>query len=290
MDTISVIIPCHDNQRVLPWILRSLAASGVTNLEVICVDDASNVDLKPIAEAFGARYVRLPEDNPGRRAMARNRGHQVARGNITLYLDGDVIPEPRIISAALQLHAKYPRVAVKYPVYNIPEVDHARSLPVLASLIISQDHMRLGPRVRTHPCSDIRLLPRRLRDRKTALWMLCVSHCTSIPWIEVERVGGWDENFLGWGEEDLELAYRLHLNGLRFIYPRPEHGAAYHLDHPIDWDVNLMSLNNNLRYFRIKFPDSWTGRRGLLRMFLQENNLPTIPAMVEDLSDCTRLA
>lgn len=267
MDSISVIIPCHNNQRVLPWILRALDASHITNLEVICVDDASNVDLRPITEAFGIRYVRLPEDNPGRRAMARNRGHQVARGAITLYLDGDVIPEPRIILAALQLHAKHPKVAAKYPVYNIPEPDHTRSLPELASLIISQDLSVLGPSVRKHCGIDTRPLPRRLRGQKTDLWVLCASHCTSVAWKEVEEVGGWDENFLGWGEEDLELAYRLHRNGLEFIYPHRKHGAAYHLDHPVNWNTRLASLDRNLGYFRRKFPDVWVGRRGALHMF-----------------------
>lgn len=282
MDSISVIIPCHNNQRVLPWILRALDASHITNLEVICVDDASNVDLRPITEEFGIRYVRLPEDNPGRRAMARNRGHQVARGAITLYLDGDVIPEPRIILGALQLHAKHPRVAAKYPVYNIPEPDHTRSLPELASLIISQDVSVLGPSVRKHCGIDTRPLPKRLRGQRTDLWALCASHCTSVAWKEVEEVGGWDENFLGWGEEDLELAYRLHRNGLEFMYPHRKHGAGYHLDHPINWNTRLESLDRNLWYFRRKFPDCWGNRRGLINFLLEEHNLPMISSMAEE--------
>jgi len=284
MDSISVIIPCHNNQRVLPWILRSLHASHVTNLEVICVDDASDVDLRTVTEAFGACYLRLPEDNPGRRAMACNRGHQAARGSITLYLDGDIIPEPRIIPAALQVHAKNPRVVAKYPVYSILEADHTRSLPELASLIISQNLPRLGPLVREHCGIDTRPPPRRLRGERTDIWALCASHCTSVEWKEVEEIGGWDEAFLGWGEEDLELAYRLYRNGLQFTYPHRKYGAAYHLDHPTNWHTNLSSLDRNVEYFRRKFPDSWVGRRSLLRIFLQENSLPIIPAMMGESS------
>ena len=279
MNPISIIIPCHNNQHALPWVLKALQTSEITNLEVICVDDASTVDIRPVTERFGARYLRLPEDKPGRRAMARNRGHQAARGAVTLYLDGDVIPEPRVVPAALRLHARNRRVAIKYPVYGVPEAEHKRSLPTLASLILSHDLPRLGPSVRKHCGIDTRPLPRRLRGKKTDLWVLCASHCTSVEWKEVEQVGGWDEQFYGWGEEDLELAYRLHLSGLQFMYPHRKHGAAYHLDHSMNWDLNLTSLDRNLRYFRQKFPESWGVRRAILHMFLQENSLTEIPAM-----------
>lgn len=97
----------------------------------------------------------------------------------------------------------------------------------------------------------------------------------------MEKVGGWDERFVGWGEEDLELAYRLYLNGLRFVYPHRKHGAAYHLDHPANWDSRLHTLDHNVRYFRSKFPDAWPGRCGLLRAFLAENGIPSIPAMAD---------
>lgn len=283
MKRISVVVPCHNNRRSLPVILRSLAAAGVQGLEVICVDDASDQNLQHIARTFGAVYSRLPGDKPGRRAMARNVGHRLARGVITLYLDGDVIPEPRIITAALQIHAEHPRVAVKYPVYNVPRVDHEGELPVISSLIVLQDRVRLGPRVQISRCSDIRLLPRRLRGQRTALWMFCVSHCTSIPWTEVEAIGGWDENFLGWGEEDLELSYRLHQGGVEFLYPHPNHGVAYHLDHPRDWKAQFVSLDRNLRYFCSKHPASWECRRSLLRTFLETNCLPMIPAMTDEI-------
>jgi GT2 family glycosyltransferase len=98
---------------------------------------------------------------------------------------------------------------------------------------------------------------------------------------DVEEVGGWDVRFVGWGEEDLELAYRLHLRGTRFIYPSRKHGAGYHLDHSVDWDTNVASLRRNLAYFVHKYPASWSGRRGVLRMFLEENELPPISALTD---------
>lgn len=268
MLSISVVIPCHNhnNQLALPWILRSLYASKVSNLEVICVDDGCVTDIKAITDVYGAR----------------NRGHQISSGDITFYLDGDIIPEPRLLPEAIRLHKQTNRIAVKYPVYSILEADHGDALESLASLIISQYLARLGPSVRKHFGIDTRPLPRRLRGKKTSIWVLCASHCTSVEKREVERVGGWDETFFGWGEEDLELAYRLYRDGIKFVYPHRRHGAAYHLDHPVHWQHNLASLDRNLQYFRNKFPACWSGRQGLLRMFLKENNLPPIPAMTDE--------
>jgi glycosyltransferase involved in cell wall biosynthesis len=285
MTSISVIIPCHNNGRVLPWILGSISASSIpkNDIEIICVDDASKEDIKPIAQKFGVRYYRLKESEPGRRAMARNKGHQLSHGNITLYLDGDIIPEPIIIRRAIKLHLKHERTVIKYPVYGIPAQIHQESLPTLANLILSHNFAVLGTIVKKHVGIDTRPLPKRLRGTQTNLWILCASHCTSVEKSEIEKVGGWDELFLGWGEEDLELAYRLSKNGLKFLYPHRKHGAAYHLDHPISWEKRLKSLRHNARYFCQKHPEAWIVRQGLLRVFLEENGFSLTDILPNDI-------
>lgn len=271
---ISVIIPCHDNANSLTWILKSIKAAGLSNLEVICVDDQSpTMCIKRISDSNGIRYIRLPEDTPGRRAKARNVGHSASIGEITLYLDGDIIPEPRLFSYCLKLHHNRNRIAVKYPVYSITQKIQKTFFPEIIEWIISHKIELFGPLVTKHVGIDTRPLPRRLRGKPTKLWVLCASHCTSVSKEVVEKVGGWDESFHGWGEEDLELAYRLYKNGIDFFYPHRKFAAAYHLDHPVDWEKNSNSLKKNILKFRAKHPDSWEGRKGILRMFLDENDL-----------------
>lgn len=282
MQAASVIIPCHNNQHTLFWILRAVGASQCPGLEVICVDDESTEDIGATARVFGARYIRLPDGQPGRRAMARNRGHQAAQGRVTFYLDGDVIPEPRLVAFAIRLHAKIPRIVVKYPVYSIPERIHRESIDSLAPSMISHDLSRLGPLAAKHICAYTARLPKRLRGARTAMWFACASHCMSVERQDVEAAGGWDEEFVGWGEEDLELAYRLRQAGLAFVYPHRKYGAGYHLDHSLHWCSRLNTLDRNVRYFRDKFPGSWNVRRKLLRSFLQENGLPQISAVLDD--------
>ena len=233
-----------------------------------------NNDIREITDAFGVQYYRLPDDQPGRRAMARNWGHKNARGEVTFYLDGDVIPEPRLFAYCVQLHKKENNIAVKYPVYSITAQIQQMGLDILVENIVSHNIQNFGPLVTKHVGIDTRPLPKRLRGIRTKLWVLCASHCTSFLRKDVELANGWDEDFKGWGEEDLELAYRLYRIGIDFIYPHRKYGAAYHLDHAIDWKVNYESLVENIRRFRQKHPESWEGRRGILSMFLEENQLP----------------
>jgi len=262
---ISVIIPCHDNANTLPWILKSIKAADFSNLEVICVDDQSSTTcIRRISDSYGIEYYRLPEDKPGRRAMARNYGHKVSNGVITLYLDGDIIPEPRLFSYCKKIHHNFARIAVKYPVYSVTKQIQKDYLSALSEWVISHKIDLFGPLVTKHVGIDTRPLPKRLRGKRTKLWVLCASHCTSVPKEVVEKAGGWDESFDGWGEEDLELAYRLYKNGIDFVYPHRKYAAAYHLDHTIEWKNNCNSLKNNIIKFRAKHPDSWEGRKGIL--------------------------
>ena len=276
---ISVVIPCHDNHAALPFILQALRNAEVFDLEIVCVDDASDQSLLSIAEEFDARLIRL-EGTPGRRALARQRGHEASSGSLTLYLDGDVIPDPRLLAVALKEHADPTPVVVKYPVYSIPQAYVATYLEPLAKLILEGDRVLLGRVVRPRVSLDTRPLPRSLYGKKTTLWQLCASHCVSMPRDLVEGVGGWDPSFVGWGEEDIELAYRLYLAGARFVYPHPRMVSAYHLDHSVDWSENFPALLSNIRRFRNKFPESWPSREPFLRWYFNESGQPQALAKV----------
>lgn len=266
---LSVIIPCHDNQHTLRWILRALRGSELPGLEILCVDDASTRPLAPITEQFGARLIRL-DGPPGRRALARNLGHEASTNPLSLYLDGDVIPDIHLPWVAVELHRLHAGVAVKYPVYGIPQNLSRERLADVASLVLQGDRIGLGKLV-TKPLSiDTRPLPRRLRGRRTTVWQLCASHCLSVERKHVAHIGGWDPAFVGWGEEDMEFAYRLHSSGIAFLYPHRRLVAAYHVDHPVDWDRNLASLRRNLAYFQGKYPDGCRARLPLLRYYLRE--------------------
>jgi glycosyltransferase involved in cell wall biosynthesis len=83
---VSVVVPVRDGARYLAEALRSVAAQTLPPLEVIVVDDGSSDHSPALAAAAGAQVVRQP---PGGQAAARNRGVELARGELVAFLDAD---------------------------------------------------------------------------------------------------------------------------------------------------------------------------------------------------------
>lgn len=86
-------------------------------------------------------------------------------------------------------------------------------------------------------------------------WDFCASNNLSVRKSNIASMGYWDENFTGWGEEDMDFSYRLFRNGSRIIISENGPLYSYHLDHDIDYEKNLKSLLSNSIYFVNKFPE-----------------------------------
>jgi len=100
--TISVVIPTHDRPVFLVEAVESALAQTVGILEVIVVDDCSAIDLRPVLARFGdkVRLERLPQNSGAN--VARNRGIELARGDLIGFLDDDDlwIPEKSALQSA----------------------------------------------------------------------------------------------------------------------------------------------------------------------------------------------
>jgi GT2 family glycosyltransferase len=94
-------------------------------------------------------------------------------------------------------------------------------------------------------------------------WECCASNNLSVRRREVHRIRYWDESFVGWGEEDMDFAYRLYSHGCRPVLALDGALCAYHLDHEIDTEANLRSLDRNARYLVRKFPRMACYRRAV---------------------------
>ncbi|MEJ0088411.1 MAG: glycosyltransferase family 2 protein [Limisphaerales bacterium] len=97
MPKISVIVPCFNEEAVLPHLferLGSVAAAWKTEYEIICVDDGSRDRTWEILKAQNQKDARWRS-----LAFARNFGHQVAVSAGLFYATGDAVV---IIDADLQ--------------------------------------------------------------------------------------------------------------------------------------------------------------------------------------------
>lgn len=84
---VTVVIPAHDRERLLPRAIRSVLVQRPRPAEIVVVDDASTDRTAAVAEAMGARVVRH-ERNLGE-GPARNSGLDAATQPWVALLDSD---------------------------------------------------------------------------------------------------------------------------------------------------------------------------------------------------------
>jgi GT2 family glycosyltransferase len=97
--TISVVLCSRNGERVLPVALDRLGTQTLdpSGYEVIVVDDGSSDRTSEVAQAHGAKVVRL--EPAGGLGAARNAGVRVAEGKIVAFTDDDCEPAPDWLSA-----------------------------------------------------------------------------------------------------------------------------------------------------------------------------------------------
>ena len=86
---ISIVIPVYNSSLTLKECLDSVFESNFKNFEVIVVSDYSSDNSVEIAKKYNCKIIEL-DGNKGP-AFARNKGAEIAEGDILLFLDSDVI-------------------------------------------------------------------------------------------------------------------------------------------------------------------------------------------------------
>ncbi|HET9635699.1 MAG TPA: glycosyltransferase family A protein [Gemmatimonadaceae bacterium] len=89
---LSIIVPVSDAGSTLSRTLASIVASDLSRsaFEVIVVDDASTDGSAQIAARYADTVMRLSGSKCGA-AYARNRGAEIARGNVIAFVDPDIV-------------------------------------------------------------------------------------------------------------------------------------------------------------------------------------------------------
>lgn len=87
-DFVSIIIPTFNSERTLNNCLRALFNQTVSGdcYEVIVVDDGSTDNTREVVTMYGGKYYYQKNQGP---ASARNRGVEMARGELVLFTDAD---------------------------------------------------------------------------------------------------------------------------------------------------------------------------------------------------------
>lgn len=116
---ISVVVPAHRGAPLLQLALTALRASTLPRdtWELIVVDDASN-DLTDIVAAEHADTVVRLTGKPHGPAYARNRGFEVARGEVIVFVDADVCVHSDTLAQFATIFAAEPDVGAVFGSYD----------------------------------------------------------------------------------------------------------------------------------------------------------------------------
>ena len=108
---VSVVIPAYNAAATLGECIASVLAQGYPAIEIVVVDDGSQDATATVVAGFGdrVRYVHQPN---GGLAVARNTGHQAAKGSLIAWLDADDVCLPDRIALQAEYLTRHPAVGL----------------------------------------------------------------------------------------------------------------------------------------------------------------------------------
>lgn len=263
MADIAVITTVRDRIAHLAAMRRGLAAqrliSGSGDVEHVIVrmgGDDPWIDLPPGPQVAMVEMVLPSRDDRGPLplAAARNAGAAATSADLLIFLDVDCIPCPDLIERYRWM-AQQSGGLLAGPVGYLPEAVRVESIDV-------DDLSQFAVPHPERPVPDeVCLVP---ECRYELFWSLSFA----IRRVDFEALGGFCEDFVGYGGEDTDLAFTARKLGMPFSWVG---GAwAWHQYHPIEDPPrsHLADIVANAQVFRRRW-GTWP-MEGWLRVFADE--------------------
>jgi glycosyltransferase involved in cell wall biosynthesis len=148
VNSVSVVVPTYNRGEALGLVLDRLLASdlqGLTEIEIVVVDDGSAAEAAPVVGArkappgFTLKCVRQENTGP---AAARNLGFAMSHGDLVIFIDDDILVPPELVRQHVEAHALNPG-SVVFGVCVPPPGAHSHMAYLLESLYANkQDRPR----------------------------------------------------------------------------------------------------------------------------------------------------
>lgn len=228
--SVSVIIPTYHNERLkqnsLPRALEGIGRSEAVKEIIIAVGDDRMHEYESGLAGVTPQPIRCVKSPPNQRGLSRNVAAAEASGGFLLFLDDDMLVKDwRIVDVILsrllegQFHAAmFPRrTYVRFPVLFDP--------PALDDLI----KRWRGGVVGDDPCYHDPYV----EGSKYRSLVFCFPGCFMIlRKSEFKRLGGFPEQYSGWGFEDAHFAMAA-VSQLKVLNLFGKCDPLLHIDHPV---------------------------------------------------------
>jgi peptidoglycan/xylan/chitin deacetylase (PgdA/CDA1 family)/GT2 family glycosyltransferase len=197
---VSVIIPTHRRPEALARVLGALAKQTFppNDFEILVVMDGPCAETQHLLENITVpSHLKWFTQAWRGVSAARNLGVREARGELLAFLDDDIIPGPDWLAVHVRGHARGEVVFSGYQqAPDSPGLFVGEATDWSLKHLIRCSRPGYEPEYEDLPAGNMSILKRHL-----------------------DAVGGWDEQFEGYGgEEDQELGMRLVSSGLRLYF------------------------------------------------------------------------
>ncbi|HXH37537.1 MAG TPA: glycosyltransferase [Thermoanaerobaculia bacterium] len=135
---VSVVIPARDEARIIGRTVRAFLAQTYPKLEVIVVNDRSSDGTGEIIRGIGdERLTILDGEEPPSgwlgKPWALYQGSRLARGELLLFADADVVYAPAAVQAAVaHLELRHPALLSLLPYFEMRGFGENAAMPMLA--------------------------------------------------------------------------------------------------------------------------------------------------------------
>lgn len=236
---ISVVIGTYNQKDTLKIVLESFAKQTLpaSEFELIVVDSSSTDGtdhlISSLSLPYRLNYLRL--ENKGK-AYARNQGAAQAKAEVILLTDADMVAAPDLLSQHVAAQEKQGDAAIEGVTLNLTKELRADEL--------SPESPHVEPYIKQS-----------LKPGQALKWSYFLSGNLSLRKQTFIEAGGFDENFSGYGWEDIELGYRFKNLNVPLIYA-PE-AINYHFHFVSGQDMLKRKYNMGLSaaYFYKKHPN-----------------------------------
>lgn len=261
---VSVVIPTYNRCDLLGKTLSQFTRQRmpVDEFEIIVADDGSSDDTKAVTESFSGRLqmkYTYQEDLGFRAGTARNSGARLAAAPVLVFADTGTMAGPDFLRHHLAAHGEGDtsgHTVLGYAYGWNPALP--APLPGLVDALSTLPAEEVVERFKGNPdFRDYRHAYLEEEDfdlsRHLLPWPMLLSLNFSVPTADYWAVGGFDEEFRGWGFEDLELGHRLFRRGLSFRMSRDAWVVEW--PHGRDRAENLEEAAVNIERFLHKHRD-----------------------------------
>lgn len=208
---VSVIVTSYMQLASLRLGLQALFAQDTDcSYEVVVCDDGSDREttaglVRVLESAPVPAYLVWQQDSGFRLAASRNNAIRMARGRLLIFLDGDLVPEANFVEVHRRAHEDELTLAVGLRFWRKPAVvgvghEDIEALWALLRSDLAVDRRSLFIEAVSQLAQHWRL--------KSESWKACHGCNFSVP---NSNLIEFDEGMVGWGFEDLDIAYRLNV-------------------------------------------------------------------------------